>query len=58
MWNWLARYSERQKDLARGVDSTLVRANRRRYKIALGLIVSSLVLAEAVRAADLSGGLA
>lgn len=41
--NWYKRREKRQADLARGVDASLTRANRRRYKVAgVLLAVSSL----------------
>ena len=45
MSGWLQRWSQRQRDLTRGVDADLVRDNRKRYKIALGLIGLGLLLA-------------
>ncbi|PYS44938.1 MAG: hypothetical protein DMG13_33050 [Acidobacteria bacterium] len=55
MRQWLERWEQRQKDLARGVDSGLVQANRRRYRVSMGLLISSIVLAEAVSEAGVSG---
>ena len=34
LWEWLGRLQQRQRDLAAGVDVDLVRANRKRYKLA------------------------
>jgi hypothetical protein len=45
MSGWLQRWSQRQHDLARGVDGDLIRDNSKRYKVAFGLIVSGLLLA-------------
>jgi len=41
----LQRWSQRQRDLTRGVDADLVRDNRKRYKVAFGLIGLGLLLA-------------
>jgi len=54
MGNWLSRFAARQDDLARGVDSTLVQANNRRYRIAWRLIAASL-LGMVVGVANLTG---
>lgn len=45
MRGWWQRWSQRQRDLARGVDADLVRENGKRYKVAVGLIVLGLLLA-------------
>ena len=57
MRNWLDRHAEREDELARGVDSTLVQANQRRYRLAWLLIAVSFVLGVLIRAVGLSGGL-
>ena len=44
MSGWLQRYSQRQRALSQGVDADLVRGNRKRYKVAFGLIVIGLLL--------------
>jgi hypothetical protein len=45
MSGWLQRWSQRQHDLARGVDADLIRDNGKRYKVAFGLIGLGLLLA-------------
>jgi hypothetical protein len=45
MSGWLQRWSQRQHDLARGVDADLVRDNGRRFKVDFGLIGFGLLLA-------------
>jgi hypothetical protein len=45
MSGWLQRWSQRQRDLSRGVDADLVRDNGKRYKVAFGLIGLGLLLA-------------
>jgi hypothetical protein len=41
---WLQRWRKRQRELAAGADADLVQANRRRFRVALGLIGLALVL--------------
>ena len=55
MRQWRKRREQRQQDLARGVDSSLVQANRKRFRVSLGLMISSLVLAALVSEAGMSG---
>ena len=43
--SWLRRFKQRQYDLARGIDADLLRANRRRFKMAAGLLCLGLLLA-------------
>jgi hypothetical protein len=43
MWNWLERRLQRQDDLDRGVDSDLVRGNRKKWKIAALLFAVSML---------------
>jgi hypothetical protein len=38
MSNWFQRYEERRRDLAQGADADLMKANRRRFWTAFGLI--------------------
>jgi hypothetical protein len=38
MSSWWQRWERRQNELAQGVDADLVRDNRRRYRLALGLL--------------------
>lgn len=57
MRNWLGRHAKGECELAIGVDSTVVQANRRRYRLAWWLIAVSFVLAALTGAVDLSGGL-
>jgi protein-S-isoprenylcysteine O-methyltransferase Ste14 len=45
MSGYLRRWSQRQRDLSRGVDAGLVRDNRKRYKVAFGLVALGLLLA-------------
>jgi hypothetical protein len=45
MRGWLQRWSQRQRDLSRGVDADLVRDNGKRYKVSFGLIGLGLLLA-------------
>jgi hypothetical protein len=45
MRGWLQRRSQRQDDLTHGVDADLVRDNRERFKIDIGLIVLGFLLA-------------
>jgi hypothetical protein len=54
MGDWLSRFAARQIDLARGVDSTLVQANRRRYKLAWLLLAVSF-LSMLIGVANLTG---
>lgn len=42
--SWLRRSLQRQRDLARGVDADLVRANRRRWKLAAGFFCLAFLL--------------
>lgn len=44
MGSWFERWRQRQSDLDQGVDADLVRDNRRRYRLAFGLIGSGLLL--------------
>jgi membrane glycosyltransferase len=44
MIGWIRRWNQRQRDLTQGVDADLVRANRKRYKLALGLLALALLL--------------
>jgi len=44
MSGWWARQQKRQRELAQGVDADLVHANRKRYKLAFGLLGFGLVL--------------
>ncbi|HET9184024.1 MAG TPA: hypothetical protein VFP59_17995 [Candidatus Angelobacter sp.] len=43
--SWLRRLLQRQYDLARGVDADLLRANRRRFKLAAALLCLGLLFA-------------
>jgi hypothetical protein len=45
MRGWFQRRSQRRHDLTRGVDADLVRDNRKRFKIAFGLIGLGILLA-------------
>jgi hypothetical protein len=38
MSSWLERWRQRRRDLSQGVDADLVRDNRKRYRLAFGLI--------------------
>ena len=51
--SWYTRWEKRQADLARGVDSSLVRTNRRRYKVATVLFAASLLTAFSLSATDI-----
>jgi hypothetical protein len=44
MYGWLERWRNRQRELAAGTDASLVQANRRRLRVAFGLIRLALVL--------------
>ena len=44
MPSWLERWHKRQRELAQGADADLMRANRRRFRVALGLIGGGLAL--------------
>jgi hypothetical protein len=44
MSGWWERWQRRQCELTQGVDADLVRDNRRRYKLALGLLAFGLSL--------------
>ena len=44
MSGWLQRWCQRQRDLSQGVDSDLVRDNRRRYKLSVGLLGLGILL--------------
>jgi hypothetical protein len=44
MSGWLARYMQRQRELAQGVDADLVSDNRRRYAIAWRLLGLAFLL--------------
>lgn len=44
MTGWMQRYSQRQRDLSRGVDADLVRENRQHYNFAFWLVVLGLLL--------------
>jgi hypothetical protein len=44
MSGWLQRWSQRQRDLTRGVDAALIRGNANRCKVAYGLIGLGLLL--------------
>jgi hypothetical protein len=44
MFGWIRRWNQRQRDLTQGVDADLVRENRRRYKLAFGLLGLGLLL--------------
>lgn len=44
MPSWVERWQKRQRELASGVDADLVLANRRRFKLAFGLLVLSFGL--------------
>lgn len=41
---WAERFQKRQQELAEGVDADLVQANRRRSRVALGLVGIAVVL--------------
>lgn len=51
--NWYTRWEKRQADLARGVDSSLVRTNRRRYKAGGVLLAASSLAAWAFGGRDI-----
>jgi hypothetical protein len=44
MSRWLERWVNRQRELAEGADADLVQANRRRFRIAFGLVGLAFVL--------------
>jgi hypothetical protein len=44
MISWFERWRRRQRDLTQGVDADLVRDNRNRYRLALGLIGFAFLL--------------
>jgi hypothetical protein len=44
MNSWLQRWYQRHRDLSLGVDSDLVRDNRRRYKLSFGLLSVGMLL--------------
>ena len=44
MYSWIDRWQQRQCELAEGVDADLMRANRRRSRLAFGLFVFGFVL--------------
>ena len=44
MSGWLERWRNRQRELAEGADADLVQANRRRFRVAFGLIGLAFVL--------------
>jgi heme A synthase len=44
MSGWLERWRNRQRELADGVDAELVQANRRRFRVAFGLIGLAFVV--------------
>jgi len=51
--SWYRRWEKRQADLARGVDASLVRTNRRRYKVAAVLLAASSLTAWSLSATDI-----
>ena len=57
MSNWLKRFQERQRELARGADADLVQDNRTRYKRGLFLIAFGLLVGFLGSKVHLSGGL-
>ena len=44
MWDWFARWNERQRQLQSGVDADLVRDNRKRWKLSIVMFVCSFLL--------------
>lgn len=44
MWSWLERWEQRRRELEQGVDADLVRDNRRRWKLSLGLSALGFLL--------------
>jgi hypothetical protein len=55
--SWFDRYQRRQADLARGVDSSLVRANRRRGNTGILLLTASLLVGWALSRTTVPWGL-
>lgn len=44
MWDWFARWKERQRELQNGVDADLVRENRKRWKHSMVMFVCFFLL--------------
>ncbi|MFZ0703915.1 MAG: hypothetical protein WAN10_00690 [Candidatus Acidiferrales bacterium] len=55
MFDWFSRYSQRQRDLAAGVDADLVASNWRKTKLWLSLFLGGILLLWIAGTAEVHG---